>query len=596
MAKDNIALLTEISNQLKTLNKASIRNEMSERVFRERQDAQLAGGPEASDQGPQFIDPAEDFRRRVKGSISGAILGEKFTDSGKRARGWVKKEKERKKNEKIASTLRKDKRVGLSDILDQSKLGVTQSSLIKVNTDKIVQMLGGIREVLGMQNKQDKKQDDKENKRAANAARLAEENKREKNKEKVIKQAGPMIVGDGDTNITKKGGLLKWLLLAKALPLLIGAAAVALAVGAIKDFISGWKEDGLAGAIGKAFGGEGSGMWNAIKQSFKLGGLGAIIGSAIGLAFFGVGAIPGAIIGGLIGMAIGAITGFFGGEKITAGLKGAGKVIGDGWNKATAFIMYHIRRIGEWFYRPGQPGAAAGPHGSTKTEIFGGFISWDPGNFSIGAMWDSAMTSIWGMVTGIGEWFWKDGKAFGGRIELPTWDEIFGDFKTSMANMWAVIANIPGHIKRGLMSILPDWMLLGLGWIKAAPIGSGIAAHRGREKAELLFAKDAGSLKDVWFGDSKEAFLQLINSGALGATNAGQLDGNLVGKMTNFDEYGNWIGPTSNAPEWVRSISPHSYGDQRRLAGYNTLGAQVQPVAVTDASYGKNAVTIILNS
>jgi hypothetical protein len=150
--------------------------------------------------------------------------------------------------------------------------------------------------------------------------------------------------------------------------------------------------------------------------------------------------------------------------------------------------MYHLRRIGEWFYSPGQ---SANPHVSGKTEIFGGFISWDPGNFSIKAMWDSAISSIWGKVKEIGKWFWDDGKAFGGRIELPTWDEIFGDFKQSMANMWDVIANIPRHIKRGLMSIMPLWMIKGLGWMPEAgtTLGQTVATalnNPGKSIAEMV--------------------------------------------------------------------------------------------------------------
>ena len=303
--------------------------------------------------------------------------------------------------------------------------------------------------------------------------RTAEEKRREGQKNLVNKN-NTLIAPGSMTKISSSGGLWKSI---RGLPLMLVGWALTGGVLAIKDFIMGWKEDGFAGAIGQMLGGKGEGLWNSIKQAFKVGGLGVMIGGAIGFLFGGIGAVPGAIIGGLIGMALGAIFGYIGGDKITAKLKEAGAAVAVLWGKGVGFIMYHLRRIGEWFYRPGQPGAVAGPHGSTKTEIFGGFISWDPGNFSISAMWDSAMDSIWGMITTVGEWFWKDNKAFGGRITIPTWDEIFGDFKESMANMWDVIANIPRHIKRGLMSILPVWMIKGLGWLPEAGTTLGQTVH-----------------------------------------------------------------------------------------------------------------------
>ena len=421
-----------------------------------------------------------------------------------------------------------------------------------------------------------------EDKQRKDDLRSAEEARREGRKNLVDKN-NTLIAPGSMTKISSRGGLWKSI---RGLPLMLVGWALTGGVLAIKDFITGWKEDGFAGAVGKMLGGSGEGLWNSIKQAFKVGGLGAMIGGAIGFLFGGIGAIPGAIIGGLIGMALGAIFGYIGGDKITAKLKEAGAAVALLWGKGVGFIMYHLRRIGEWFYSPGQ---SANPHVSGKTEIFGGFISWDPGNFSIKAMWDSAISSIWGKVKEIGKWFWDDGKAFGGRIELPTWDEIFGDFKQSMANMWNVIANIPKHIKRGLMSILPDWMLKGLGWIKDAPVGPGSMSHlRGEERAEILFAKDSKSM-DPWFGDSKEAFLQLVNSGQLGATNAGQLDGNLVAKMTNFDEYANWIGPGSPANNALLMAE-----QKRKFAalggGQRNIPA---PVIITDSGNDKSSQTII---
>ena len=323
-----------------------------------------------------------------------------------------------------------------------------------------------------------------EDKQRKDDLRSAEEARREGRKNLVDKN-NTLIAPGSMTKISSRGGLWKSI---RGLPLMLVGWALTGGVLAIKDFITGWKEDGFAGAVGKMLGGSGEGLWNSIKQAFKVGGLGAMIGGAIGFLFGGIGAVPGAIIGGLIGMALGAIFGYIGGDKITAKLKEAGAAVALLWGKGVGFIMYHLRRIGEWFYSPGQ---SANPHVSGKTEIFGGFISWDPGNFSIKAMWDSAISSIWGKVKEIGKWFWDDGKAFGGRIELPTWDEIFGDFKQSMANMWDTIANIPRHIKRGLMSIMPLWMIKGLGWMPEAgtTLGQNVATalnNPGKSIAEMV--------------------------------------------------------------------------------------------------------------
>jgi hypothetical protein len=69
-----------------------------------------------------------------------------------------------------------------------------------------------------------------------------------------------------------------------------------------------WGTTNLNAAVGKALGGGEGGLKNAIMQSIKWGGIGAIMGS--------VGGIPGVIIGGLLGIALGAIAGYFGGSKV----------------------------------------------------------------------------------------------------------------------------------------------------------------------------------------------------------------------------------------------------------------------------------------
>ena len=375
MAKDNITLLQDISNQLKRMNQDNVRSNLEEQKFRDMSLSQQAGADAAQAGSPAFIDPAEDFRRRLKGSTAGAIAGEKFTASGKRARDDLKTKKKDKIYKVLGAVRMADKRVGLSTL---------HSSLTAIRSILITQ--GMFWESML---KQDQKQFNIQQTNRLNDKRSMLEDKREAKKMKVIGQTQPMLALPDKSQPQKKKGLFatlaKMWLLVRALPALLATAAVLLATAAIKDFVSGWKADGLSGAIGKMLGGSGKGIWNAIKQSFKVGGLGAVIGGAIGFLFGGVGAIPGAIIGGLIGMAIGAVAGYFGGDRITAGLKNATKAVATGWNSATALIEHKMRMLGEWFYKPGQP---ANPHHSGQSEIFGGFISWDPGNFSISAAWD----------------------------------------------------------------------------------------------------------------------------------------------------------------------------------------------------------------
>jgi len=81
------------------------------------------------------------------------------------------------------------------------------------------------------------------------------------------------------------------------------------AMKVVEDFIKGFDEDGLSGAIGQALGGSGSGPLNVAGQGLK----GAGIGALVGLAAFGP---IGAIIGGLLGLSLGAIFGWLGSEKI----------------------------------------------------------------------------------------------------------------------------------------------------------------------------------------------------------------------------------------------------------------------------------------
>ena len=63
-----------------------------------------------------------------------------------------------------------------------------------------------------------------------------------------------------------------------ALPAAIIIYGLYSAIQVVKDYVEGYKEGGLSGAISKAFGGSGEGLSNAVKQGSKWAGIGALIG------------------------------------------------------------------------------------------------------------------------------------------------------------------------------------------------------------------------------------------------------------------------------------------------------------------------------
>ena len=404
--------------------------------------------------------------------------------------------------------------------------------------------------------------------------------------------------------------LAKMWMLVRALPYLIGAAAIGLATAAIKDFVDGWKADGLEGAIGKMLGGSGSGIWNAIKQSFKVGGLGAVIGGAIGFLFGGVGAIPGAIIGGLIGMAIGAVAGYFGGDRITAGLKNATKAVATGWTSATALIEHKMRMLGEWFYKPGQ---SNNPHHTGQSEIFGGFISWDPGNFSISAAWDMAIGKINNFVKEIGLAIYNpEGNVFFGGTSLewtaPAW---FDGIERGVAKVWEGLKHFGGLVKSTLIAMLPDWLTDQLGWTVGGKTPETIASenraynmnnpmHPANHKQNFYMKSSDGTMKTLAAIDAEKTYL--TGNASLQAQIAGQKS---MEETQNFNavmfkamkSYGVRTSPASD--NRVAKVFSAIGQDENTMSDYlsgkkgGAAASQFHSHTNTDASVSKGAVTVI---
>jgi hypothetical protein len=393
MAKDNIGLLNEISASLRQMNMAQVRQNLESKAYQEQQLAVAAGGN--VQQEAQFLPAGEDFKRRVKASLFTAKIAENFTESGERAE---RSNKESKKSKKFNKILVRDKRVGLGTIVDAVKENSMGSgdivptlldssnkhlSLIKVNSDALVQMLGGIRTHLGMSNKATEKARKKAMAAAANVKRTAAEDKVEKPADKV----------KGMKSIFGKFKMPKNPLKGRStlMKILIGGLLAAAAIG-ITNMVVGWKSGGFMGAIKAMFFGNGEGgLGNAIAAAFSTGATFATAGLAFGPV--------GALVGGIIGMTVGAITGWLGKEKMAKMMSGAGATIGRGMDIISGTLNSWGNAFARYIFTPG---TAADPvHGAAvKATMFGGKISFHmpPAMTAIG----EAVAKVWQGVKDFG--------------------------------------------------------------------------------------------------------------------------------------------------------------------------------------------------
>lgn len=453
MAKDNIALLNEIAGQLRKLNQANLRDTLRTKEFQDRQEAIMSGQPQAEDQGPLFVDAAEDFRRRVKGSVTGARLAEEVTASGKRAKGWVEDDKNKKTNEGIANT---------AEISSETHLKNIHQLLIDWRNDFTVG--------------------------ARNAARDAAENTLEA--EKFARGMHPNSIAtiikpgfglESEKEMPVPEEVDKGNFITRNIKKVVTAVTVGSSM-AISDIIRGYKRDGLDGAVASFLGGnDEGGMANAIRQAFTVGTTGVLAGAAIGA----MGGPIGALAGGIIGLAIGAITGFLGADRINAWMDETGKSISDAWTNMTANFISMGNNISRWIYTPGT--SAAGPNRpAVNTKILGGFISWEPGNFSISDAWNKAMGKIKNFFGDIGKAIYnpENNTFFGGTSfewTAPAW---FDDIERSVMKVWNGIKDFGQSIKHAIIRLLPDWLTDRLGMTVNGEIPGEFRAYEGRHPPE----------------------------------------------------------------------------------------------------------------
>ena len=560
MAKDNLGLLTEISNQLKKLNQQSIRQDLQNKEYQERQLAQAAGGETAGDQGPGFIDAAEDFKRRAKASIFSTKLSEKITDSGKRAKDTVKENKEKEKDRKREKKDRKlqalrtaDKKVGLSTVVDVAKktnvieldeLGVL--TLIKVNTDSLVHMLGGIRTHLGMSNKAAEKARKAAIKAAANVKRDKEEERREadKKEDKVIKMGklgtfmkdGPQSAGGNNLFGLLLGGLI---------------AGVGLAV---KSMIDGFKAGGIKGALKKLFFGNGEGgLGNAIAGAFKVGGTFATAGLLIG-------GPVGALVGGLIGMAVGAFTGYFGADAIGEKFSAAGDFVGEAVDGIISRIKTFGMTLAHAIYKPAQKGNVAA--NDTKAQFFGREVNWTLTGIGekIAEAWNGGFEWLKEKISNIAKSIYDPdtGVILGGVFNMPDW---FGDVKESVMKVWNGLKNFGNSIKLGVIGLLPDWLTdrLGMtidGRIPASEMGLNVPGSSVGGNVSTALNNPGMGLSDIAY---ERSLGEVINRTYGMGNNPTQ---EAVRTMENLLKFGNQGSNVANA-HMARVMS--SYGERKGI-------------------------------
>ena len=463
MAKDNLGLLNEISSQLKKLNQQSIRQDLQNKEYQERQLAQSAGGETAQDAGQFTITAAEDFKRRAKASIFSAKISESFTASGDRAKATVKENKEKEKDRKQEKKDRKlqalrtaDKKVGLSTVVDaiNSSAGGDEDSqkalsLIKVNTDTLVHMLGGIRTHLGMSNKAAEKARKAAIKAAMNAKRDKEEDKRENKgtEEKVVKM-GKLATFMKNGPQSGAGNNLMGMLLGG---LVVGAGL------AIKSMIDGFKAGGIKGALKKLFfGSDKGGLGAAIAGAFKVGATFATAGLLIG-------GPVGALVGGIIGMAVGAFTGYFGSD----GIKDMLSSTGDYLKEKGELIVFKVKQFGrflaDFIYKPGQKGNVS--MNDTKAQFFGQEVNWTISGIgtSLSKKWNEGMAWLDKKIRDFALTIYNptDNTVFGGLFTMPDW---FDTVEQAISKMWGVMGDVGNAVKNALIYLLPDSFTDWAGW------------------------------------------------------------------------------------------------------------------------------------
>ena len=423
MAKNEQALLQDISSQLRKLNQVSIKDKLQEREANERQDANFAllgaGGSAAQQDGENWIDATEDFRRRFTAGRAGTIFDNQYLPSEKLAKKVL---------QQTLFTEMVSHQAATNWILQQQAKWPLWK-MLDTHLQTIISLMRGT-PLLDEENRREGPgpgQHPNSIKHRIQKGWNADESELDKPPEKEKKTWIQKLLGYPKT----------------------AAIWVVTAVGkALYDVIDGYDKGGFSGAVAGFFGGSGEGgLTSSIIGAFKGAGIGIGAGFIWGATGGSLGGPVGALVGGLLGAVSFAILGAIGADKIKAWMDEAGKNISDSWDEIKTNFGNLTDKIGSWIYTPGEGTSATG---GFKSKMFGGLIEWNPTKESGETLSSAWLTVVAKLEAAPGKFAtWFEGKVrniFGDKLG----DILFGDSPETIAKKALLIGN--PHIGEAIIS------------------------------------------------------------------------------------------------------------------------------------------------
>ena len=413
MAKNDTALLQDISGQLRKLNQTSTRDKLQEREASERQEAIWQGatmdsGFEAVG-GENWIGATEDFKRRFVASTAGMYRDIKLKPAEKEAEEELK-----------------------GDWFEKINLSLSSKS----GTDGLWQMIND-HWLHYFELKKGSRLSDEENRRESPYGPGMHPNS------KAFRIKKGWNANESELDPTADPKKKTWIQKLLGYPKTMIAWVVASVGTALYDVIKGYETGGVTGAIAAFFGGTGEGgLASGIKGAFKGVGIGIAAG-------FMVGGPIGALVGGLIGGVAFAITGALGKDKLEKWLNDSKERFSKGWEEAKTNVSTAWNAVSDAIYHKDADGNAV---------MFGSLLKWDPDDE------DGKLEGSWLKVA---DYILKAPGMFAAWLEkkvralLPTEfaDAIFGDSPETIAKKALLIRNPhlgEAIITKSMKSVLRD--------------------------------------------------------------------------------------------------------------------------------------------
>ena len=355
MAKNEHALLQDISSQLRKLNQVSIKDKLLEREAQETQSANFAmlgtGTATAAPVGDTWIDATEDFRRRFTAGRAGTIFDNQYLPSEEKAKKELEGNWLPKMIEHQAAT----------NWLLQQQAKWPLWKMLDTHLQTIISLMRGTPLA------------DEENRREGPGPGM------HPNSIKTRIQKG-WNADESELETPPEKEKKTWIQKLLGYPK-TAAVWVVTAVGkALYDVINGWDKGGFSGAVAGFFGGSGEGgLTSSIIGAFKGAGIGIGAGFIWGATGGSLGGPVGALVGGLLGAVTFAILGAIGADKIKKWMDDTGAEFKKSWNLLKEDVFGLASAIGAWIYTPGGVDADGN---AFKAKMFGGVIEWKPGKIS----------------------------------------------------------------------------------------------------------------------------------------------------------------------------------------------------------------------